>query len=180
MAVESMTIPSRLRPHQSKRGLLGDMESILNVNGKQRVASLQWSIHNPTRPNGSAAALARSSHDQRVPGSNTRNTPAEDDLQEANAGYDVDLSGGETMTSSYGRANEHIFARVESLRDRGQHEAGVNNEDGDAGQKRRRLAGVPTVQRSVRRSDYSGKFWERMEFSDLQMFQRTFLRVHVR
>ena len=179
MAVESMTIPSRLRPDQSKRGLLADMESILNVNGNQRVTSLQCSILNPTRSDGNGAALAGSGHDQRVPGSNTRNTPGEDDLQEANASFDVDLSGGETMTSNYGRANEHIFARVESLRDKGQHEIEVNNEDGDAGRKRRRLAGVPTIQRSVRHSHYCGEFWGEMEISDLQMFPCTFLRVNV-
>ena len=179
MALESMTVPSRVRPDQSQRGLLGDMESILNVNGNQRVASLQWSFLNPTRSDGSAAALARSSHDQRVPGSNTRNTPGEDDLQEANASFDVDLSGGGTMTSSYRRANEHMFARVESLRDREQHEIEANNEDGDAGRKRRRLAGVPTIQRSVRHSHCCGEFRERMEISDVQMFACTFLRVHV-
>ena len=149
-----MTLPSRLRPHDSKRGLLADMESILNVNGNQRIASLQCSILNSSRPNGSDRAFRPGSDDQRVPGSNTRNAPGEDDLQETSASFDVDLSAGETarptLTSAHARAKEHTFARVESLRDGARQERVINGEEDGLARKRRRLAGMPIVERSVK------------------------------
>ena len=154
MALESMTLPSRLRPDQSKRGLLGDMETALNVNGNQRIASLQCSILKATKPNGSDAPLSPAPNDQRLPGSNTRNLAREDDPQEANASFDMDLSCGETTRSAYpsayDKAKEHIFARVENLRDSATQASDANGEDDRLARKRRRLAGVSIVQKSVR------------------------------
>jgi len=153
MAMESMTLPSRLRPDQSKRGLLGDIESTLNVNGNQRIASLQCSLLDHTQSHGRDAASIQGSNDQRVPGSNTRNLMGEDDLQEANANFDMDLSGGETSssakTSAYDRAKEHTFARAETIRDAARQEPEADSDENGLARKRRRLAGATIVERLV-------------------------------
>lgn len=154
MSLESMTLPSRLRPHQSKRGLLGDIESTLNVNGNQRIASLQCSLLDHTSSHGTDAASIQGSNDQRVPGSNTRNLLSEDDIQEANANFDMDLSSGEILssanTSVYDRAKEHTFARAETIRDTARQETEADGEENGLARKRRRLAGAPIVERSVK------------------------------
>lgn len=153
MAMESMTLPSRLRPNQSKRGLLGDIESTLNVNGKQRIASLQCSLLDHTQSHGRDAASIQGSNDQRVPGSNTRTLLGEDNLQEANANFDMDLSGGEptssAKTSSYDRAKEHTFARAETIREATRQDPEADSDEDRLSRKRRRLAGAPIIERLV-------------------------------
>lgn len=153
MALESMTLPSRLRPDQTKRGLLGDMESALNVNGNQHIAGFQCKVLDASKTESRTAAVLGGSNDERVPGSNTSKPVGEDGLQLANASFDVDLSGTSTTSSahvsSHIPAHEHTFARVETLRDErdtGQ-EAEVNGTDDGLARKRRRLGGVPVVER---------------------------------
>jgi len=154
MALESMTLPSRLRSDQSKRGLLGDIESTLNVNGNQRIASLQCSLLNHTQSHGRDATSIQGSNDQRVPGSNTRNLLGEDDLQEANAFFDMGLSSGEAtssaITATHDRAKEHTFARAETIRDDATREPEADSEQDGLARKRRRLAGAPIVERLVK------------------------------
>lgn len=151
MAWESMTLPSRLRPPQGRRGLLGDMTSILNVNGNQRIASLQCTLGSKELHNGDAVSI-QGSNDQRVPESNTRNLVGEDELHEANANLDVDLSGGENPDSAaiptIDRAKKHTFARVENLRTSVRQQPDINGvEDEGLVRKRRRLAGVPIIEK---------------------------------
>jgi len=153
MALESMTLPSRLRLDQSKRGLLRDLASTLNINGNQRIAGLHCSMLDRTRPYVRDAASIQGSNDQRVPGSNTRDLLGEENLQEANANYDMDLSSGETVssviTSTSDRAKEHTFARAEIIRSGARQEPEADSEEDGFARKRRRLAGAPIVERLV-------------------------------
>ena len=151
MAVESMTLPSRLRPDQGKRGTLHDMEALLNVNGNQRIASLKCSIME-TADNSGISSPAKT--DERMPRSNTSDRlHGEDAMQETTARSDVDLSCGEARPTASGynqpRAIEHVFARVECLRDQN-YQTTMTSTDGDENsRKHRRLAGLPINHRFV-------------------------------
>lgn len=155
MALESITLPSRLQPGESKRGLLDDMEAALNVNGNQRIASLQCSIPDATTSDSQSANLSLADRDRRVPGSNTsEELHGEDSAREANARFDMNLSCGEASPSGFGtihdRAREHVFGRVECSRDQKESLPETNGvEDDGISRKRRRLAGVPIIERSV-------------------------------
>ena len=154
MAVESITLPSRLRADQGKRGLLDDMAALLNVNGNQRIATLECSILEAAKSNDDVT-LPAANIDERIPRSNTSDEMHdEDDMQEANARFDFELSCGEARASPHGtihhRAREHVFGRVECLRSQNVEALKIDDgkEDGMS-RKRRRLAGVPITQRFV-------------------------------
>ena len=46
-AVESATLPSRLRDNAGRTGRLGDLNAFLNIEGKRNIAQLQFSATNP-------------------------------------------------------------------------------------------------------------------------------------
>ena len=155
MAWESVTLPSRLRPDHAKRGVMDDMVAALNVSGSQRMASLQCSLLESNQDKGSDAVLSRASNDQRMPRSNTSNMVlAQQDTQKANASFDVDLSGRDISSSALlpirNQAEDHIFGRVEVIRDKAESN-GKSHDDkkDDIALKRRRLAAGPVVERSV-------------------------------
>lgn len=155
MALESITLPSRLRPSESKRGLLDDMEAALNVNGNQRIASVRCSIPDATTSDSQNANLSQADRDRRVPGSNTSDElHGGDSVRQTNARFDMELSCGEAKPSGSGRvhdrATEHIFGSVECFRDQKESLRETNGvEDEGISRKRRRLAGVPIIERSV-------------------------------
>lgn len=145
MAWESATLPSRFRPDHGKRGPMDDMEAALNVNGNQHIASLQCSLLDPSQANGNNTALSRASNDQRMPGPNTSNWDwGEDNAQEANARYDVDLSSSKTHDK-----HDHVFGRVEVCRGNAGQGNEIDGDDDGQSRKRRRTAGAPIVQKSV-------------------------------
>ena len=154
MVLESMTLPSRLRPGQGGRGLLDDLAIPLNVNGNQRIAALQCSIPKNAEPDSNNPNLSPAGSDHRLPGSNTNEElHGGNDLQQANARFDIDLSCGETATSAFGpirhKASEHVFGRVDCLRDLDESLPETNGEKDGIWRKRRRLAGVPIIERFV-------------------------------
>ena len=111
-AVETITLPSRLRHDAPNRRLLSDLETGLNVNGNQRVAQLQCSIsgldYNPPR----------SGHTQHrsklgvLPSSNTA-VSKEDETNANHADVDINLSGGTHENLS---KLEHTFGALEVTR----------------------------------------------------------------
>ena len=147
-------MPSRLRPGEGKRGLLDDMEAALNVNGNQRIASLQFSIPDATTSDSQSANLSVADRDRRVPGSNTSELHGEDSAREANARFDMDFSCAEVSPLGFepvhDRAREHVFGRVDCSRDQKESLPETNGvEDEGISRKRMRLAGVPIIERSV-------------------------------
>ena len=160
-ALESMTLPSRLRPGGGKRGRLDDMEAALNVNGSQRIANVQMSITDPLVPKHKQPPSGKA-RDGRMRGSNADGQVNEDQLVVSDASLDMDFFCGEaeaTSTNAF-RAQKQkrnqVFGHVESvrgdLRNSGDREGGQDEEDEEVGyaRKRRRLAGLPPNEKSVR------------------------------
>ena len=153
-AVESMTLPSRTRFGVQKRGLLGDLEAALNVNGNQRIAQLQCSIIDPgdELPRDSSV---HGSKDDRVP-SNTNNTIIEiEGVEAVNTSLDISLSSGDHRPSASSvikqRASDHVFGAVEGIRgkiDQAQEEE-MDEDEVSYAKKRRRFAGLPVIERFV-------------------------------
>ena len=142
LALESMTLPSRLRPDHGKCGSLDEMEALLNVNGNQRIATLKCSVME------TAETSSPTKIDERMPRSNTRDElHGEHAMQETTARSDVDLSCGEARPTAFGHtqhgAVEHVFARVECLRDQNQQIMMTNADEGEGSRKHRQLAGLP-------------------------------------
>ena len=154
MVLESIILPSRLRLGQGRRGLLDDLAIPLNTNGNQRIAALRCSIPKNAEPDSHHVNSSPADTDHRLPGSNTsEELHAGHDMQQANARFDLDLSCGEAATSAFGpirhKASEHVFGRVDCLRDLDESLPQTNGEDDEIWRKRRRLAGVPIIERSV-------------------------------
>lgn len=157
--VESMTLPTRLRPDKQRRGLLGDIEVALNVNCNQRIAQLQCTILDPDtelpRP-----ANGYGSHDDRAPSNTVHATAGEGDGDMITLHLDMNLSTGNRVSSSYASqhdTSDHIFGAVENMRGKRQ-EAGdqeLNEDEITYARKRRRLAGWSVVERFVARQSFT-------------------------
>lgn len=156
-ALESMTLPSRLRSGGGKRGRLDDMEAALNVNGNQRIANVQMSITDPLVPTQKQPAGGQA-HDGRMRGSNTDGQQHEDQFLASDASLDMDFFCGEAQATSTNafRAQKQkrirVFGHVESVRgnlgNRSDMEWDEPDEVGDT-RKRRRLAALPIIEKSV-------------------------------
>ena len=145
-----MTLPSRLRLKNGKKGLLGDIESALNVNGNQRIAQLECSASDPEakqnyRVNGHGV------NDDRL-----KDVTVEEDGDEIiKSDLDISLSSCDGVLSSsftnLRTGSNHIFGAVESLRggQEASEEEGVFEDDISYARKRRRFAGLTVVERSV-------------------------------
>ena len=164
MALESMTLPSRLRPDEQRRGLLGDIEATLNVNGNQRVAQLQCTLLDPEtelpRPvNGYA------SHDDRAPSNTMHAMIKEDDVETITSHLDMNLSTGNPRPLSYASqhdTSDHTFGAVENTRGKPQEatDQELDEDDITYARKRRRLAGLSVIERFVaRRSFHFRESW---------------------
>ena len=148
-ALETMTLPSRLKPGDSKRGFLSDMEAALNVNGNQRIAQLQFGVLEPdTEP--AIKAQIRGVGDHRAPSSTNRSMLEEDDSKDTNADLDTDLFGGDFVSSNMNghHVSDHTFGAVDCLRGRSveqKTEQDQMDEEDDIGytRKRARFAGKP-------------------------------------
>lgn len=156
-ALESMTLPSRLRPGGGKRGRLDDMEAALNVNGSQRIANVQMSITDPSAPKHKQLVDGRT-HDGRMRGSNTNGQLNEDQFLARDASLDMDFFCGEApATSTNVRAQKpervQVFGHVESVRgnlgNTGDTGRDQDEEEDEVGytRKRRRLAALPLIEK---------------------------------
>ena len=154
LALESITLPTRLRHDVAKRGFFNDLEAALNVNGNQRIAQLQCSVLNPDNvPH--VKAIAHGSIDNRTP-SGSNHVLAEDaEVKLVEPRLDMDLSCGETRsTSTFATrhdSSDHVFGTVENRRInvevRKDEEAGEDEVAYD--RKRRRFAGLPVIEKFV-------------------------------
>ena len=151
MALESMTLPSRLGPDTQRRGLFSDIEAGLNVNGNQRIAQLQCTILDP-KSELPVSVNGHGSHDDRAHTTAAHAMVEEDDVEAAISGFDMNLSAGSSGSQSdpsQHRTSYHTFGAVESIR--GQAEESKNQElDEDEmsyARKRRRFAGFGVVER---------------------------------
>lgn len=142
MAMETMTLPSRLRlSHELKT--LDALASSLNVSGNQRIASLHCSVSHQSAPEPSN--LVGRENDDRLPGSAMCGGElGEDSNASGDASQDIDFSGAVAKIS-----RNHTFGRVESLRGYSRLPDLADREDVLAGMRKRRRLGSRMIEKSV-------------------------------
>lgn len=151
-ALESMTLPTRLRRDNQKRGFFDDLGAALNVNGNQRIAQLQCSILDyenlPLE-----LATTHGSADDRAPSGNNPVLVEEDGLKLAEVRLDMNFSCCNTWSTSpfatQQNLSDRVFGAVEITRTK--FEAAKDKATGEDGfiyaQKRRRFAALPVIER---------------------------------
>lgn len=150
-ALETTTLPSRLRNSSRNHATFDVMEAALNVNGTQRIAQLQCSIVDPSVSRAEKSRFAKGCHDRQRLGSKRIDLMLdEDDAQTTTVDLDMDFFCGRYIRSvaslSQHHQASHTFGQVETLR------GGFEDEDEAAAgsaRKRRRLADLPVVEKSV-------------------------------
>ncbi|KAL8973915.1 MAG: hypothetical protein Q9197_001849 [Variospora fuerteventurae] len=154
MALETMTLPSRQKPGNTKRGLLSDLEAALNVNGNQKIADLQSSLlvdpsSQQTRTK-SSAGMATDCRIRVLDGQGF--VVHEDDIEDAKSRLDMDFSSGKPSQTAlslrqWDKAN-HVFGKVESIRGLPTSEQKSDEATDEAtSRKRRRWASLPNVEK---------------------------------
>ncbi|KAF2641797.1 tubulin nucleotide-binding domain-like protein [Massarina eburnea CBS 473.64] len=138
IAVESMSISSRLRSSNGRRGTLQDLEEAFNSTGKRRIAKLAMSIADPDVL--SEKASEKIAQAEKVGSIGSHRTS--DAGEEALSTFDLDVFTKDYRigTAKAGR-KEHVFGRAEMARGDWNLANGQDPHD--------RLSEGPTVQRYV-------------------------------
>ncbi len=152
-ALESITLPSRLRPLNGKnKGTFRNFEDILDTNGNRKIAKLELSVAAPTSFDVASSSISMASRDPRVTKQEFANT-GEDGVRPTNAcltTLSIDLFPGSQQNHvERERQTQQAFGRAEVLRGNWPPQALELAEDDDNARVRRRLAGLPTIDRSV-------------------------------
>lgn len=151
-ALESITLPTRLKPDTQKRGFLDDLEAALNVNGDQRIAQLQCSILDPEN---SPLVNTHGCSDDRAPPGNNRFLVEEDGLKLADPRLDMKFSWCNAKSISpfsvQQDKSDHVFGAVETTRTKIERarEEETDKDEMNYARKRRRFAGLPVIERFV-------------------------------
>ena len=146
-AVETATLPSRLRDIRPRVGYMHDIEASLNANGNQHIAECQCSVIDPRawEPNGTA--LTGAALDTRMSG--TEEEPDEEDSHEVASDLDMTFLSASGPSHDPRRSKEHVFARVDNLRGYLDEVDPLDDEDVSEARKRRRLASLPIHEKWV-------------------------------
>jgi hypothetical protein len=151
-AVESMTLPSRLKAQSRSLQTLDQFENALNINGSQNIAKLRMSVEHKLETNGSDRTtrqnISAQSRDTRLPLQKRHR-------HESWSAYDeltvLDMDFFPTEEPQQGRARSslkktHVFGRAENYRG-AEYPQDESAEDEDKGyiRARRRAAGLPLV-----------------------------------
>ncbi|OBT63547.1 hypothetical protein VE03_07030 [Pseudogymnoascus sp. 23342-1-I1] len=149
-ALETMTLPSRLRARAGTRASLADTGAALNVNGTQNIARLQMSIGPDPEANGEShggGEGGRETGDSRLATHGGR--LSEEDEGGEVAELDMDFFPVEAQVGGRGRRagkRLHTFGRVESRRSDGETGEDVRGDEVDGRDRaRRRAAGLPIM-----------------------------------
>ena len=141
VALESMTMSSRLRSAVGGRGTLQDIEETFNSSGKRRIAKLELSIADPDVL--SEKALAEIALAEKA-GSTTPRQASEDEEELTN--FDIDAFTKDYRIGAPRNAKrDHVFGRAEATR--GAWNLGEGRDPHD------RFGDGPTVQRYVASRD---------------------------
>lgn len=155
IAVESMTLPSRVKAIGGRRGLLSDFEAVLNVQGNQSLFELRSVIDNGTRK----------AKYQLANGHANGNGP--DVLTSANEdGIDCTPHDEESFANP-----ERVFAQVGVARGKGWGEEKLQREptvSEEWERRRRRVEAEPIIER----------YHSRVEFPVVDSFPRDMVQVH--
>jgi hypothetical protein len=135
LALETMTMPSRLRESQAGQATLQELEQTINQNGNRRIAKLEMSIADPE----SLAEKTTTKFER----ANTTESREDDDVERNLARFDIDVFTQDyRVGSKTNQKKEHVFGRVETVR-------GEWNTRSDGSDPRDRYSEGPTVQRYV-------------------------------
>jgi hypothetical protein len=159
-ALESMTLPSRLRIKNGQRQTLDEIAGALNVNGNQNIAKLQMSIgpdSEPPKTNGElrpGRLEARAqSRDLRMPSQDGR-AAVVDPKAATPVELDMNFFPSEEPDRVRGRRvtkKTHIFGQAENIRGNEENAGNGDDDDDFDGQERarRRAAGLPILHKYV-------------------------------
>ncbi|TIA44226.1 tubulin nucleotide-binding domain-like protein [Aureobasidium pullulans] len=115
LAMESMTLPTRLRAGQQGRSSFADIETLLSNDGNRRIAQLNMSIKDPSELEGEADGNA-GQHDSRM-NNFTNGNHGHDDSNTKD--LDIDMQP-KTANLTGERGNDHrrthVFSQLQSLR----------------------------------------------------------------
>ena len=154
VALESVTLPTRLRRSVRKGWFLDDLEAALNVNGNQRIAQLQCSILDPEDAPLMSAISYGSTDDARSSG-NDDILNKEDGLQFVESRFDMDFMCSNTRSTSriatQHNVSDHVFSAIETTRTKVERakDKEMNEDNATDARKLRRLASLPVIERFV-------------------------------
>ncbi|PMD23979.1 tubulin nucleotide-binding domain-like protein [Hyaloscypha hepaticicola] len=156
-ALESMSLPSRLKMTNGSRQTMDRLISALNINGNQNIAKLRMSVDQTAAPNGhhrpGRLDAPVESRDPRLRSQDRsdQNLPA--DGESALTTFDMDFFPVETGEQTRRRSSNkepHVFGQAEGYRVPelpGSQKATEEDEGYD--RARRRAAGLPLIQRTT-------------------------------
>lgn len=154
-AVESMTLPSRLKVQNGSLQRLDQFENALNINGSQNIAKLRMSIEDKPEPNDHhqprTQEIRARSRDTRLPsqerGSHESRPVHDEDLTV----LDIDFFPTDEQLPSRGRGTSkriHVFGQAECYRgNEDRPDEAEGDEDEGYIRARQRAAGRPVVQK---------------------------------
>ncbi|KAE8451241.1 hypothetical protein EG329_004405 [Mollisiaceae sp. DMI_Dod_QoI] len=155
-ALETMTLPSRLKSQGRSRETMDQLVNALNINGNQNIAKLRMSIDQKEALNGhhrpGRSEVRAQSRDTRMPSQDRQAGESHDGEEDEVSTFDMDFFPPETV--DYGRGQRstkktHVFGQSESHRvseDVPTNEATEEDEGFD--RARRRAACLPIIQKS--------------------------------
>jgi len=145
LALESMTLPTRLRAGQQGRSSFTDIETLLSNDGNRRIAQLNMSIKDPSELEGEADGNA-GQHDSRM-NNFTNGNHRHDDSNTKD--LDIDMQP-KTANLTGERGNDHrrthVFSQLQSLR--GKWKSNLEIEDTNLA-SRDRFGHGPRIERYV-------------------------------
>ncbi|KAF2647791.1 protein DML1 [Lophiostoma macrostomum CBS 122681] len=113
IAVESMTISSRLRASRDGRGMLHELAETINSTGKRRIAKLEMSVADPDVLDEKSEELIA----QAEKAGSMTSRPTSESGEEQLTDFDIDIfTKNYRLASTNMRKKEHVFGRVESSR----------------------------------------------------------------
>lgn len=151
MSLETMTLPSRNRD-LGQRGDLEMISAALNINGQQRLASLQCSVIKCSEAKSSAAKTEEpnmTNKDDRMAGSISSGWEFRNNGSGMAHALDMEFSNGNTQSGQPARplGRNHVFGQVESLR--GYSEVHGDGDEDDGMKERKRRVALPMEARLV-------------------------------
>ncbi|KAF2104238.1 protein DML1 [Rhizodiscina lignyota] len=142
-AVESCTLPARLRPVDGRMVLLGDLELALNRDGVRKVSELEYGAASASALSGASAANGDGDHRMMNGAVNDdQDAPSKIDRFEIRL-FSADQQQARTHLNGHGGTEDHIFGRAESLR--GTWKPTIEIEEGNIASRDRFASGGGTT-----------------------------------
>jgi hypothetical protein len=151
-ALESMTLPSRLKLQNSSRETIDELTSAININGNQNIAKLQMSIDQKEPTKDSSHQVLSSQGDMRAPSQERRGASniVATTNDEPNS-LDIGLfpsDGAQQSREQRNTKSSHIFGQAEYHRsDEDNPQKAISYADEGHERARRRAAGLPIVEK---------------------------------